>query len=107
MEKQYKVETKYMGERGVPGGPTQLLGTEAREVCRVAHVVPVGFQTSMQSLASCDVHRPHSARSMLPFITQLACNIQQNRVSEVTCALQAPARYPDWCVITSWCCWCI
>lgn len=38
VEKQYKVETKYMGERGVPGGPTQLLGTEEREVRCVTHV---------------------------------------------------------------------
>ena len=29
---QYVVETKYMGERAVPGKATELLGTETREV---------------------------------------------------------------------------
>lgn len=42
VEKQYKVETKYMGERGVPGGPTQLLGTEEREVDERVKEAPRG-----------------------------------------------------------------
>lgn len=33
VQKKYVVETKYEGERAIPGGPTELLGTEAREVC--------------------------------------------------------------------------
>ena len=32
VEKQYVVETKFVGEQRVPGGATELVGTEAREV---------------------------------------------------------------------------
>lgn len=32
VEKEYVVETRFVGEARVPGGPTELVGTEAREV---------------------------------------------------------------------------
>lgn len=32
VEKEYIVETRYVGEQRVPGAPTELVGTEAREI---------------------------------------------------------------------------
>jgi hypothetical protein len=45
VEKKYVVETKYMGERTVPGRPTELLSTDVREVEERVVEMPRGDRT--------------------------------------------------------------
>eukprot|EP00208_Stichococcus_sp_RCC1054_P006745 CAMPEP_0206141194 /NCGR_PEP_ID=MMETSP1473-20131121/12064_1 /ASSEMBLY_ACC=CAM_ASM_001109 /TAXON_ID=1461547 /ORGANISM="Stichococcus sp, Strain RCC1054" /LENGTH=179 /DNA_ID=CAMNT_0053535655 /DNA_START=30 /DNA_END=569 /DNA_ORIENTATION=- len=45
VEKQYVVETKFVGEQRVPGAATELVGTEAREVEERTREAPRGDRT--------------------------------------------------------------
>mmetsp|Transcript_12732 Transcript_12732/g.38394 ORF Transcript_12732/g.38394 Transcript_12732/m.38394 type:complete len:189 (-) Transcript_12732:457-1023(-) len=45
VEKQYVVETRYVGEQRVPGAATELVGTEAREVEERVKEAPHGDRT--------------------------------------------------------------
>jgi hypothetical protein len=45
VQKQYVVETKFVGEQQVPGGPTEVVGNEAREVDERIKQAPAGDRT--------------------------------------------------------------
>jgi hypothetical protein len=45
VQKQYVVETRYVGEKAVAGGPTEVVGHETREVEEHVHQAPAGDRT--------------------------------------------------------------
>jgi hypothetical protein len=45
VQKQYVVETKFVGEQAVPGGPTEVVGNETREVDERIKQAPAGDRT--------------------------------------------------------------